>query len=197
MMIAHVRNFLIGLAVITGCVASAMMLGSPAAGTADPGLEVSAEAVELAKNPFFKGQITPQQAEKLIQAAMQITQFGDVNIPYPMNCLPFYVGMTFNDLGDFCLFPNSAGIHFPYKLLPGEKLTPEQEHVKQEGERLRAESVERRFPERWKNTVYLGQLTMLWLPKQYIPGDDEYNHKLAAQFILLAIEHGNYKPQPN
>src|SRR6266581_3475914 len=105
MMIAHVRSFLIGLAVITCCVASAMMLGSPAAGTADPGQEVSAEAVELAKNPFFKGQ-----------------------------------------------------------------LTPEQEHVKQEGERLRAESVERRFPERWKNTVYLGQLTMLWLPKQYIPG---------------------------
>ena len=142
---------------------------------------------------------------------MQITQFDDwkrgtAQDEYPMNCLPYYCGMTFNDLGDFDLFPASKCIHVPDN--PGEKLLPQLAYIKQEGERLRAEAKEKYQPERWKNTRYLGQMTMQWVPQEgvrephhdrpvpqkYIPGDTVHNHQLASKFVLMAIEHGNLAP---
>src|SRR5262249_19238689 len=95
--------------------------------TLDPGPEPTEDAIALANHPVFKGQITPQQAEKLIQAALQLTQFEPWDRhPYPKNCLPYYIGMYFNDLGAFYLYPASMAIHIPSKLQPGQRLTKEQ-----------------------------------------------------------------------
>jgi hypothetical protein len=195
-MLTTARDLLILLVAIGGAATVAVLLYEPATAVSDPGPEASQEAIELAKHPFFDGKISPQQAEKLIQAAMQLSQFEPWDtVPYPMNCLPNYTEMDFNDRGDFFLSPGSVGIHFPYKMLPGERLTKEQEHIKQEGERLRAASPQKLNPERWgKNSRPLGQGTMQWYRQKYIPGDTAHNHKLAATFIRLAIEHHNSTP---
>jgi hypothetical protein len=114
-------------------------------------IAASPGAVALSRHPFFKGQITPQQAEQLIQAAMQLG--------------PEYPGLDFNDLGDFCLRHKAYYRLVP--LNPGEHLTKEQEFIRSEGERLRGSDPIKLHPRAGGNLASLARIPGNGVPQPF------------------------------
>jgi hypothetical protein len=118
------------------------------------------EAVELSQHPWFDGKITPQQADRLIRATMQMSP------EHPVLC--------FNDLGDFWIVPEPIYLQTPTN--------------REEGDRLRANSPMKLHPERWQNSCSLNRLAMEAYTK-YRLYNVEHDRKLAAQLIVARIKN--------